>query len=102
MSIANHILSSARASRNLASIASRSAPLSAARAATNAIRPETAGRGRRVDHANPLAALAVALERSAAWRADSHGAGKARRDVDRDDILAGGQQRLVSLREVAH
>ena len=62
---------------------------------------EPSARGLRVQDADPLAAPALLLEGLLGLDGRLEGARDARRDVDRDDVAAGVQQRLPDLDEVA-
>ena len=64
--------------------------------------PEAAGRGGGVEHVDALAALALPLERLGGAPRGLGRAGQAAGDVDRHDLAAVGQQRLVDGGEVAH
>ena len=101
VSIANHIFSSsrvcsARASDGVGVAARRRRGRGAEHAEAHA-----AGRRARVHDVDPLAALAFVDQPLARLVGGLEGAGDAGRDVDRDDLLAGVEQRLVDGDEVA-
>jgi hypothetical protein len=62
---------------------------------------EAAGRGGGVEHPDPLAALAVALEHLRGLAGRLGGAGQPAGDVDRDHLAPAREQRLVGGGEVA-
>ena len=102
VSIANHIFSAlARLAGGGDHVVDRRTATPRACAAASAIKPEPAGGGGGVDHVHAVAALAVALELLGRLARRLVRAREAARDVDRHDVVARGEERLVDGDEVA-